>query len=750
MATYLADDFGTSNVTPSRRGFLAGGGALIVSFSMLPQALAQTAPPATPPMPGSLRVAPFLDSWIRIDADGTIGVLSGKSELGQGIRTALIQVAAEHLGVPVSAIRLTTSDTAQTANEGFTAGSQSMQDSATAIMHAASQAREILIGLAAKKFDRPAETLKTENGFVVAQDGTRVAYRDLVAGDVLHVQAAPTSKLKDPASFTIVGTDLPRVDIPGKVTGGVAYVQDMRPPGMVHARVVRPPSYGAKLTNVDTASVEKMPGVKKVVRDGNYLAVIADGEFRAIKAMEALRASAEWQESETMPAQADFYDWLKQQGGRVITVRDVRGISAPAAKSLQAEYKRPYQMHGSIGPSCAVAQFVDGELTVWSHAQGMFPLREAVSQLVKLPADKVRCIHVEGSGCYGHNGADDAGADAAFLAAAYPGVPVRVQLMRDQEHQWEPYGSGMLMDVRGSVDEAGKIVEWDFSVWTDTHSTRPGGAGSTLVGQHIAQAFALPPPSPGSQPTGAGDRNIIPLYAIPNIRLIYNFIPHLKLRVSALRGLGAYANVFAIESFMDELALAAGIDPVEFRLRNLTDPRAIDVVRLTAEKFGWKTGEKLPQGRGRGFAFAKYKNLAAWCAVAIELDVAHETGEIKLRRAVSAVDSGQAVNPDGMKNQIGGGIVQSASWTLQEMVEFSQTRIRSRDWVSYPILRFDQLFDSVDVHVIDRPGQPFLGTGEASQGPAGAAIANALFDATQVRIRELPFTARRVKEAIGA
>lgn len=750
MAAYLADAFEVSNPTPSRRGFLAGGGALIVSFSMLPRALAQTAPSATPPMPGSLRVAPFLDSWIRIDADGTIGVLSGKSELGQGIRTALIQVAAEHLNVPVAAIRLTTSDTMQTANEGFTAGSQSMQDSATAIMHAASQARDILIELAAKKLDRPAETLKTENGFVVAEDGTRAAYGDLVAGDVLHVRAEPTSKLKDPASFTIVGTDLPRVDIPGKVTGGVAYVQDMRPPGMVHARVVRPPSYGAKLANVDTASVEKMPGVKKVVRDGNYLAVIADGEFRAVKAMEALRASAEWQESETMPAQADFYDWLKQQGGRVITVRDVRGNSAPAAKSLQAEYKRPYQMHGSIGPSCALAQFVDGELTVWSHAQGMFPLREAVSQLVKLPADKVRCIHVEGSGCYGHNGADDAGADAAFLAVAYPGVPVRVQFMRDQEHQWEPYGSGMLMDVRGSVDEAGKIVEWDFSVWTDTHSTRPGGAGSTLVGQHIAQAFALPPPGPGSQPTGAGDRNIIPLYAIPNIRLIYNFIPHLKLRVSALRGLGAYANVFAIESFMDELALAAGIDPVEFRLRNLTDPRAIDVVRLAAEKFGWKGGEKLPQGRGRGFAFAKYKNLAAWCAVAIELDVAHETGEIRLRRAVSAVDSGQAVNPDGMKNQIGGGIVQSASWTLHEMVEFSQTRIRSRDWVSYPILRFDQLFESVDVHVIDRPGQPFLGTGEASQGPTGAAIANALFDATHVRVRELPFTARRVKEAIGA
>lgn len=743
----MADDFGI--MTPSRRSFIAGGGALIVSFSMLPRALAQTAP-AAPPLPGSLRVAPFLDSWIRINADGSIGVLSGKAELGQGIRTALIQVAAEHLNVPVTAIKLTTADTALTANEGYTAGSQSMQDSATAIMHAASQAREILIGLAAQKLGRSADQLKAENGFVVAPDGTRVGYGELVADDVLHVQATPASKLKDPASFTIVGRDLARVDIPGKVTGGAAYVQDMRPPGMVHGRVVRPPSYGARLESVDTSAVEKMPGVKKVVRDGNFLAVIADGEFRAVKAMEALRAAAKWQESETMPAQADFYGWLKQQPGRLITVRDVRGVNAPAAKSLQAEYKRPYQMHGSIGPSCGLAQFVDGQLTVWSHAQGMFPLRQAIAELTKLPQDKVRCIHVEGSGCYGHNGADDAGADAAYLAVAYPGVPVRVQWMRDQEHQWEPYGSGMLMDVRGSVDAAGKIVEWDFGVWTDTHSTRPGGAGSTLVGQHIASAFTLPPPGPGAQPTGAGDRNIIPLYAIPNVRLLYHYTPHLKLRVSALRGLGAYANVFAIESFMDELANAAEIDPVEFRLNNLEDKRAIDVVRLAAEKFGWQAREKLPEGRGRGFAFARYKNLAAYCAVAIELEVNHETGEIKLRRAVSAVDSGQAVNPDGMKNQIGGGIVQSASWTLHEMVEFSQTRIRSRDWVSYPILRFEQLFDSVDVHVIDRPGQPFLGTGEASQGPTGAAIANAIFDATKARIRELPFTARRVKDAIGA
>ena len=436
------------------------------------------------------------------------------------------------------------------------------------------------------------------------------------------------------ASYTIVGQSLPRVDIPAKVTGQVAYVHDLRLEGMVHARVVMPPSYGAKLKSVDTARVEKMPGVKKVVRDGNFLAVIADREFRAVKAMEVLTAAAQWDERETMPSQADFYSWLKQQKAKPITVRDDKAQAAPATKTLEAEYLRPYQMHAAIGPACAVAQFVDGNLTVWSHAQGMSPLRQAVSQLLKLPPERVRCIHMEGAGCYGHNGADDAAADAAYLAVAYPGAPVRVQWSRDQEHQWEPYGAGMVMGVKGSLDADGNIVAWDFTVWTDTHSTRPGGAGATLPGQHIAAAFARPPAGPGAQPNGSGDRNIIPLYKIPNLHLLYNFIPHQELRVSALRGLGAYANVFAIESFMDELATEAGIDPLAFRLKHLTDPRAIDVVKLTAEKFGWQAGAKLPEGRGRGIAFARYKNLAGYCAVAIELEVEHETGRIRLIRAV--------------------------------------------------------------------------------------------------------------------
>jgi CO/xanthine dehydrogenase Mo-binding subunit len=739
---------------PTRRAVLQGG-ALIVSFSLVPQALAQeaqgaTGPKKAPPLPGSLKTAPMLDSWIRIDADGKITVFTGKSELGQGIKTALTQVAAEQLGVGFGDITLVTSDTARTPNEGYTAGSQSMQNSGTAILHAAAQARDILIGLAATRLSAPAEQLTLGGGAIAAPDGKRVTYGELVSGDVLHVEAQPTSKLKDPKSNKIMGRPVQRVDIPAKVTGGAAYVQDMRLDGMLHARVVRPPSYGAKLRAIDTAPIEAMPGVKKVVHDGNYLAVIADREFRAIKAMEALAAAAQWDEHETMPTAEEFYGWIKQQPGRAITIKDVTGAAAPAAKTLQAEFRRPHQMHASIGPSCAVAQFADGKLTVWSHGQGMFPLRDAVSELLKLPKEQVRCIHVEGSGCYGHNGADDAGADAAYLAHAYPGAPVRVQFMREQEHLWEPYGPGMVMDAKASLDADGNIVAWEFANWTDTHSMRPGGAGATLVGQHIATPFTPPAPSPGSQPSGFGDRNIVPLYKVPNLKLVYNFVPHQRIRVSALRGLGAYANVFAIESFMDELADAAGADPVAFRLKHLSDPRAIDAVKLAAEKFGWQPHKRQkPNGRGRGFAFAKYKNLACYCAVAVEVEVEHETGAVRLVRAVAAADSGQAVNPDGIRNQIAGGILQAASWTLNEAVEFDHIRVHSRDWSTYPILRFENVFRSIDVHVIDRPGQPFLGTGEASQGPTGAAIANAVADATGQRIREIPFTRKRVKAAIG-
>jgi nicotinate dehydrogenase subunit B len=736
-----------------RRRVLAGGGALIVSFS-LSDAFAQdqSPPPAAPAPspPGSLKGAPFLDSWIRIDADGSITVFTGKAELGQGFKTAFQQIAAEELDVPFESLKVVTADTRRTTNEGYTSGSNSMKDSGTAIQNAAAQVRELLVAEAARRLDLPAENFRTENGAVISHDGRRLAYGDLVAADMLHVQAQSKSKLKDPSTFKVMGQSVPRVDIPAKVTGGAAYVQDMRLPGMVHARVVRPPSYGAQLTDCDTSTVEKLSGVVKVVRDGNFLAVVAEKEFQAIKAMHALSAAAKWKETSGLPKQDDLLHVLTSLPSQDSTIFERSDPSAVGRKTFEATYTRPYQAHGSIGPSCAVAQFVNDEMTVWTHTQGVYPDRQGIAEMLRVQPSSVRVIHVEGSGCYGHNGADDAAADAALVARALPGTPVRVQWTREQEHAWEPYGPAMVTKLKASLDRNGAISDWNFDVWSNTHSMRPGGAGSMLAAQHMAQPFAVPAPKPLPLPEGGGDRNAIPIYKFPNAHVVHHFIPAMPLRISAMRALGAYHNVFSIESFMDELAVAAGSDPVEFRLKHLEDPRGRDVIEKAAQGFGWQKGQKAPQDRGFGFAFARYKNLAAYCAIATEVEVNRETGRPRLVRAVAAVDSGQVVNPDGLINQIEGAILQSMSWTLYESISFDDTRITSTDWQTYPILRFNSVPDSVEVHIINRPGQPFLGSGETGQGPAAASIANAIANATGKRLRNLPLTRARIKDAIDA
>jgi len=735
-----------------RRRLLAGGGALVVSFSLTPAFAQDTAAPPAPPAPkppGSLKDAPFLDSWIRIDADGSITVFTGKAELGQGFRTAALQIAAEELDVAFESLKIVTADTKLTANEGYTAGSNSTKDSGTAIQNAAAQVRELLIAEAARRLELPAETLKTENGGVIAPDGRRFGYGDLVAGNMLHVEAQPKSKLKDPASYKIMNRPLQRVDIPAKVTGGAAYVQDIRLPGMVHARIVRPPSYGAQITACDIAAVEKLTGVVKVVRDGNFLAVVAGKEFQAIKAMQALSAATTWQETAGLPKQDDLLRVLTTLPSQDKTIFE-QGSQAAAGKTLEATYTRPYQAHGSIGPSCAVAQSVDGAMTVWTHTQGVYPDRAGIAEMLRVPPASVRLIHVEGSGCYGHNGADDAAADAALIARALPGVPVRVQWTREQEQAWEPFGPAMVTRLKASLDGDGTISDWNFEVWSNTHSMRPGGAGSMLAAQHMAQPFKVPDPKPLPLPEGGGDRNAIPFYKFPNARVVHHFIPQMPLRISAMRALGAYHNVFSIESFMDELALAAGVDPVEFRLKHLDDARGREVITMAAQRFGWQKGQNAPRDRGYGFAFARYKNLAAYCAIASEVEVNTETGRPRLVRAVAAIDSGQVVNPDGLINQIEGAIIQSMSWTLYESVSFDDTRITSTDWQTYPILRFNAVPDSIDVHIINRPGQPFLGSGETGQGPAAASIANAIANATGKRLRDLPLTRKRIKGAIDA
>jgi CO/xanthine dehydrogenase Mo-binding subunit len=733
----------------TRRGLLIGSGALVVSFAIPVEGSAQEAGAAkAPPLPGSLADTPSLDAWIRIDADGSITVFTGKAELGQGTKTSLRQIAAEELEVEPAAIKLITADTALTPNEGYTAGSQTIQNSGTAIRYAAAQVRNILLQQAGQRLGIPADQLKAEGGKITGPNGASLGYGAVVSDNLLHVDADPNTRLKSPDSYHAIGKPFPRVDIPAKVTGGEAYVQDMRPPGMVHARVVRPPSYTAKLVELDEAPIKAMPGVIALVRDGDFLAVVAEQEFQAVKAMRAATAAAKWQEQAALPDQDKLPAFLERSVSQVGTVTSVGAESASGAKTLSAQFTRSYQMHGSIGPSAAVAVLNDGVMTVWTHTQGVYPDRSAIAEMLGMPLDKVRCIHTEGSGCYGHNGADDAAADAALIAQALPGRPVRVQWMRDQEHLWEPYGPGMLTRASATLDAGGNIVNWHYDLWSNNHGTRPGSAGSLLAGRLMARHFPPDPAKLQISPLGNGDRNAIPLYDVPNQRVNWHFIPDMPVRVSALRGLGAYANVFSIESFMDELALEAGADRVEYRLRHLKDPRARKVIQVAAEKFSWNN-DPLPPGKGRGFAFAKYKNHAAYLAVALEADVDHDTGRIQISHVVSAVDCGEAVAPNAIVNQTEGGILQSLSWTLYEAVHFNNTRITSADWSSYPILRFSAVPDSIEVHVVDNPGTPYLGVAEAAQGPTAGAIANAFKHATGKRIYDLPFTQERVKAALS-
>ena len=733
------------NVNLSRREFSAALGGIVLSFSLAPHAaLAQQAN-----LPGSLNNNRMLDAWLRINPDGSATVFTGKVELGQGIVTALAQIAAEELDLPLARITMISGDTGQTPNEGQTAGSQSIEASGTALRMAGAEARAILVDLAAQRLAAPADTLKVADGVISAPDGRRVSYAELAGEADLHREATAKVAPKPPAAHTIVGKSVQRRDIPAKVTGGAAYVQDVRLPGMLHGRVVRPPRYGAKLESFDEAAVKALPGVVAVARDGSFLGVIATREEQAIKARDALKRSARWSGGEELPDPANIYERLLSLSMEDKVISDKQAPLPEGATRIEATYHRPYMAHASIGPSCALAQLENGKLTVWTHTQGVFPLRATMAKALDMQPSAIRCIHVEGSGCYGHNAADDVALDAALLARAAPGKPVRVQLMRDDEFMWEPYGPAMVMRA-GAALKDGRIVDWSYDVWSNTHGMRPGAPDGVnlLAAWYLEKPKQPAPPRAAPQPAGAGDRNAIPLYDLPRQRITSHLIKEMPLRVSALRTLGAYANVFAIESFMDELAAAAGADPVEFRLAHLKDPRAKAVIEAAAKAAGWKAGRNGTGSSGRGIAFAKYKTLATYVAVVVDLEVDPESGRIKVPRAYAAADAGLIINPDGLTNQIEGGIVQSTSWTLHEQVRFDKNGILSQSWDSYPILTMREA-PTVSTVLIDRPSEHSLGAGEASQGPTVAAIANAFAAATGRRIRELPLDPERVKAALG-
>jgi CO/xanthine dehydrogenase Mo-binding subunit len=750
----------TSTLTkPTRRSFLKTG-SLTIAFSLSPLLpLSAQTPPARAVLPGSLNNNRMLDGWLRIHPDGKVTVFTGKIELGQGILTALSQIVSDELDVDLKRLSIISGDTSQTPNEGVTAGSLSIQDSGTALRFACAEARGLLLQAAAAKLSVAESDLRVSDGTITASNGASSSYWALTSDTLLKREASAKTTFKPSSQHKMIGQSLQRRDIPAKVTGGAAYVQDMRLPGMLFGRVVRPAAPRAKLLSVDEAAVKAMPGVVAIVRDGNFLAVAAQREEQAIAAARALQTSAKWESpGDLPPSGAALFPFLKKQSAQTTVVNEKKDAAAAgtATRKLAATYTRPYQAHASIGPSCAVAQWDKDKLQVWTHSQGVFPLRGDLAKALRISDDKITVMHREGSGCYGQNGADDVALDAALMARGVPGKPVKLQWMREDEFGWEPQGSPMNIELKASLDASGKIVEWEHELWSYTHSTRPyDPEGVNLTAAwHIKDPLPRGPSRNIPQPSGGSDRNSIPLYVIPQQKVTNHLLLDQPIRTSALRTLGAYANIFALESFMDELAAAAGADPVEFRLRHLSDPRAKAVIERTAAMAKWQSqsGGAKPAGsgllKGRGIGFSKYKNLAVYCAVIADVVVDTATGIVRVERTWSAADAGLVINPDGFKNQIEGGIVQSSSWTLMESMQNDANRVITRTWTDYPILRFPEV-PTVQVELINRPDERPLGVGEGSQGPTVAAIANAFANATGKRLRDLPFTPEHVKQVLA-
>jgi nicotinate dehydrogenase subunit B len=726
--------------TLSRRDFVKDAGVLIIGFSFgrhrvlrgATERLAMLAPSATQ-----------LDSWLVVAADGSITVYCGKVELGTGVSTALRQIVAEELDAPFERIAWVQGDSDRTVDQGSTVGSQSVKRGGAQLRQAAAEARAALLELASTKFGEPVESLVVARGVISVRGGTKSAtFAELIGGKRFERIVSGTAKTKSPSDYTVVGKPVPRVELPAKMTGRHTYVHDVRVDGLLHGRVVRPASIGAKLLSVDDSALRDIPGAR-AVRKGDWLAVVATREDDAIRAARALKPM--WSSSETLPPMSELYDTLVEIPATDRVVTDAAGVAASisgAAKTVTARYTWPFQMHASIGASCAVADVKPSAATIWSSTQGAHALKAALASLLGMSADAVHVIWTEGSGCYGHNGSDDAAADAALLSQLVD-KPVRVQWSRADEHGWEPKGVAMVMSVAAGLDSSGKIVGWDYAVWTPTHSSRPGGGPN---GAANFVAAALSGSTPASRPSLGGDRNSRHTYSIPNTRVVAHLLQSAPLRTSSFRGLGSPQNSFANESFMDELAFAAGADPVEFRLRHLTDPRAVAVVQAVARLAKWEprvsNSKNARAGgipsHGRGMAFVQYEGTEAYVAAIVDVDVDPGAHTVRVTRAYVAHDCGLIVNPDGLRNQIEGNVIQGISRTLKESVVFDRLRVTSLDWRSYPIISFAEAPESIEIELIDHPELPSVGAGEAATSPIPGAIANAIFDATGKRLRDVP------------
>jgi CO/xanthine dehydrogenase Mo-binding subunit len=700
-----------------------------------------------PRLPGSLHVNRRLSQWLRIRRDGRVEIMSGKVELGQGILTALRQIAADELDVSLDRVRLVPASTARSPDEGVTSGSLSVQESGTALRHACAEARTIYLAAAAQKLGVATETLRIDDGEIVGAGNLRTSYWELADDALLAREATGAVAPKAAAQRRLTGTDAARVDIPDKVFGRARFIHDLALLDMLFGRVLRPPSVGASLEALDEGA-GRLASVVAVVRDGSFVGVIAETELAAAKAIDRLRAAATWRAPETLPDAATIPSWLKAQTADTSVVA-TRAAATPSsvARTIRREYTKPYLAHASIGPSCAIAQWSGDGVHVRTHSQGVYNLRGDLALALDLPRERVVVEHVEGAGCYGHNGADDVALDAALLARAAGGRPVRVQWSREDELGWAPFGPAMVVVIEADLDAAGEVVAWRHDIWSNGHSIRPGRAKTPtlLAAAHLAKPFETIPAINAPLAAGGGaERNAVPEYDFPAVHVVNHRVLAMPVRASAMRSLGAIANVFALEQTIDEIAATRGEDSVAYRLRHLADPRARAVIERVAARAGW-AGRKKVEGRGASIAYARYKSTGAYCAVVAEIEAERE---IRVRRLVVAVDCGEVINPDGVANQIEGGAIQATSWTLKEAVRFDRSRITSDTWETYPILRFSEV-PAVEVEIVARPEEKPMGAGEAAQGPVAAAIANAVNDALGIRIRDLPITPERILAAAG-
>jgi nicotinate dehydrogenase subunit B len=703
-----------------------------------------------PVLPPILNDNPVLDRWVAFPAPGKVTINTGRVELGQGVLTAMQQVGADELDVDKSRITICSGVTGITANEGYTAGSHSIQTGAVALRQALADVRSLFLTQAAAIMNCDIAELSVRDGSIL-RNGTSTGqdYWTLAGAVDLSTKATGSGKRKAVADFTSIGHDTPRLDLPAKIFGEAAFIHDMKLPGMVHARVVRQPNRGANIGNIDESGIKRaVKGAVAFVRNGNFLAIVGDNELSVDLAGAAAVDRVTWNNVETPTPLQQEGTWLLQRP----SVDKVIGAPEPAdpqgRQRFEATFTRGYVAHASISPSCGLALFKDGKMTVWTHCQGVYPLRGALSRMLKMEPSDIIVHHVQGSGCYGHNGADDAAADAAIIAQQMPGTPIRVRWRREEEFVYEPKSPGMVVKVRALIDESGKPSDWTQEIWSGNHNGRPGG-GSSLLGEEALPGYVpLPPANEVPEAAGGGaTRNGDPLYDIPQKRMIHHKIEEPPVRLSSLRGLGATANIFAMESCIDELAERAGTDPVIYRLSIMSDPRARAVIEKVATMANWQPNAPGGTGQGRGFGFARYKNKAAYFACIVELDVDEE---ILVRKVWCATDAGLVVSPNGVLNQIEGGVIQAISWVTKEQVRFDNdapTGPVSFDWETYPVLKFSEV-PEIEMELLNTKDEVPLGVGEVAGGPVAGAIGNAVYHALGARIHDLPLTRERIMAAL--